>query len=668
MPEPVAVAPVSVEPAAKPKIAHLEVLSFGGETRVGSRNRIIRESQRKAAEVRDLRAKEENPRDAIEALTKSTREASFGKDSAQAMKEGFSTDEIKDNAAKLIDQISDFTLYSEIKRQIEQTGNSLDDVLRGHGMTRNAWFNMRGRALDLLLTQDSLKNMFPELEEIASARGKRNFIEITLGSDPLLRDKIVEKMRTLADQTQELEEVSGGAEYEAAQKKQKIADESQNGAINRVLDEVMTIFQLSPEDQMKLGVNIKRELITGRSPKAIVSVLREHFLTSGLGDKRNAIEEWQKQKQAETAAFEEIKAMDKDPHHSTTRKVVDDKLVAIRARIAELEGTTYFTDKDDFSKSLALYEKISTTLSGEVDQTGAFESIAAQDLKAAADLQITLDEVNQQLAENSAAGEKALKASKLKRLRDETDILRDLENVISSSIGDVLLQRYDDMIDLMEAKVRKDTIERSSTAVDAVNADMRTRWIEYRQAGRSRATHAENIRNDMTYLTYAGEDGLRRLILRSLSLTDADGNPIDYQTVDLKTELSDENKALLEATFRATGDSFRDKLFADYFVARSQLTLRRTLSMKAHEWTLLEVNFGEGINVALGKSTIAKTRLAEMRAEGIIPTFKMKWLLYLAAILGMVGATALGGPVGTAAGATALAGVGAAHGVIEGKI
>ena len=89
------------------------------------------------------------------------------------------------------------------------------------------------------------------------------------------------------------------------------------------------------------------------------------------------------------------------------------------------------------------------------------------------------------------------------------------------------------------------------------------------------------------------------------------------------------------------------------------------LGFQKHEWMLLEQNFSGKLTEALSKSKEGSRMLKNLEARGVRPDFKMKWLLYALAAMGVGAVGAVGILPAAAAVASAAPAVGGAvlHGI-----
>ncbi|MCL5970766.1 MAG: hypothetical protein M1450_04695 [Patescibacteria group bacterium] len=237
-----------------------------------------------------------------------------------------------------------------------------------------------------------------------------------------------------------------------------------------------------------------------------------------------------------------------------------------------------------------------------------------------------------------------------KQLKSEKELEKKMTNLLADALNGHLDERTQKAWEVYQEQWRE--LEDRAVGDDEkkVRKEISTRYIETDETTRKKTIKRQNIGSDVKFIAYHPEDGIKRFVLRDLDLKDAAGVDIDWKNVDLST-LTPEQQSKLNTTYEKCKGDYEKTLFESFFTARLMRDTRFTfgfgkhqwegtpghLSLKAHEWQLLEKNFSGVIDKAIDGSKNAKTALKNLEKKGLMPTFKLKWLLYLLIALGVIG-------------------------------
>lgn len=297
--------------------------------------------------------------------------------------------------------------------------------------------------------------------------------------------------------------------------------------------------------------------------------------------------------------------------------------------------------------------------------------------KDAKDAQIKMDTMDIKMKGMPVITNEEEKAA-LNRLVEEEDLCGRLDGALAQSIADVLEERYD----VMEERMGRLTVEqKANTEKDVqkkileLKKKMNENWIKYDPATHKRNVQKDNIKRDVIHLgfTYDKDMALKQLIARDtfgLNHSQCEKlNVIDGTDGAGTTLLNPEQMAQLNKVFEASGQDYRDKLFADMLAGRSVMDRGLNfgvgevmppwakLGFKRSEWRQMLQQYEPEITKGIENNREASAAMRTLEAQGVKIDTNMKWILYvLAGILGG-GAGLLAGP------ALANASVGIAKGI-----
>lgn len=597
----------------------------------------------------------------------------------------------------VVQNLTNFLEYFEVASEVN-TGRSLAEVIASKkDFQINSGNYPKKRAEALTFIANNTNGLFTEVALDAdgnplSGEALFTFIEKTLASDPIVRNKIAQGLKSAAEKADTLSKVDADEEVKTAEKTKSDATTEIAG----IHDTIGTLFseigveysaatKMFVEDSIEKGLSadwiagqIKQGIdhigygetkaIEGDAPepaRPLEQVFNEYNillkeLAETRADRRGASAGGGKGSGGKPAGGGAFGTLTEEAS-KVQEKIDAYKLKYINANSAAYEKfmkvQKYFGDKDPAAG----------TPTGEIISRFAKMRELTASIKTA----------EKTIASKKKDSDEKEASTRSTRLRQEAEIMIMLEGVMPNAIADALEARYDAVNKTLSEVKKKQEEKKMSENEKKIKKGSDTRWIEYRQGDRKKDPKVDRIQADMRTLAYQGEDGLKRMILRELGWTyKKDGNDTainDSEAMNMDMGfLSDEQKKELNELVAKHGDAYRAKLETDFFLARtlgSRLKDRipgtDKMGLKSHEWQLYEQNFSGKLTEALGKSQEAQRVLKDLESRGIRPDFKMKWLLYALLGLGAVGIGAAGIlPAAAAIGAAAPAiGSAALHGV-----
>lgn len=533
----------------------------------------------------------------------------FDKDSATPEEKA-----LRDEGKAELEKINGFIQYSEIVEALK-SGKPVELVLserKARGIEgpkdKTAFDVQREKALDYIINTEVIQQGLPELAAITDPADRRKLIEETLVVDPALRKKILEKMISVAERAKALPEAPIGNEVKDAEANKDLAE----GEIRKNLD-------LIKSEISKLGFDAKKDELAGNVERLIGE---GYSVDQALG----FLDVKLKGQLKDFNAIGDYTSAGHRKNPDGTFSINDQKI------ITDFEGKLGTDPK--LAAEYAIYNKIEKVLSKEKTSSPEgerYSSTVANGIDQIIKSQKIILDANKIIENGDLAGKQD--AWKAGRLVEESNLISETKNILSSSVVEILSERYDEMVGLERqrmAKVAEEEAKKGNKAIESgirnVKYAIENRWIKYDKSTRKREVHDYHLGSDVKYAAYAGEDGIRRLILRDsgLQMKDAAGNPVsvDWKNVNLNL-LPDDVKKTLEGVYADQKDSYKQKLFGDFFLGRNFAS--RTifgkpmgeLALKKHEYELLQRNFGEAFEKSITAKADGKAMVEELKAKGV---------------------------------------------------
>jgi hypothetical protein len=659
------------------KLTTTEILAAGGPEFLGTMSKAeTRDAQAKGARWRSLLQDGAKPTDIFHAMVDRAKgylprqasqlDKSFGawkrNETGQLEVDASDTEAtmLAETTRPDIGRIRDFLAYSQMEAEAANTpGKTSADIFEAKrnqvlpGDAR-AYKVIRENALDAILATDPTGATFGELPDTLD--GKRTYIEEKLARDSEFVKNVMARMRDIDTRSKNLTKPPKDAKLDLATRERNDAVKTRDDSIT---DAIATLeSDLAETIPSGLPKDIKDQLTTsiksGKSTEDVLRELRVSLMSPGSMphlDKFKALQ----QNLAKAHDLEmKIKGYAGLPESVTAPS--QKQLEALTADNATIE--LGFTTDPDIAKEYATYQAIRDATSPAKEE-GSYVNLSARNLKTAVDVQREVAKAEKTIKEQEVGAAEAMSAWRDARLTEESDISADLGNVLSAAVGETLENRYQKLQDAIRADMAKTAEKARPGIIKGLTGTMDKNWGHYDERNRRQVFNTRRIGMDIRYVTYHGEDGARRLMMRDLGLQipqrDAQGNvvrdvqgnalpqtelvfddqgnplkdthgnllkqtkPTDWRTADIDA-LTDEDKAMFEEVYRACGETWKTKLFTDYQMARTQGGLRGSwrgarLELKPFEDALLAEKFSTTYDSQIEKPEALKQAIADAKEK-----------------------------------------------------
>lgn len=656
MPETATVAPTT--PEIKPP-SQTETLALGGEYRRKLRGGELAKGQKKGKELREFREQGDSARQAYERLKNSGGQKDFSHQQADSLTETFGAGKAKreengdltppqdDREAQLIHeaakrqitQVDNYLTYSQIAIESQATGKSIQDILTERqrqnlpGPKTEAEFQTyRDQSLDFILSVDPTGEVYGDLTKLSPAE-KRDYIEDTLARDPELRSAMAKRMNDILESVKALEERPVDTELETANKDKTEATEQKDSHIDKAI-EMLTDHNITVSDELREQLN--KIINEGRPPETILAHLRSSIITIDKIPNANAFAQYLQ----DTQDIQSLETQIENFNIRNTDQSVVEKAKARQKAIEQRrdQQDLKFSEDINLKNEFETYKTLLRLTSVQKDaDTGIYISPLAERLNDSVKAQKQINEADKTIKQKEAEATKKEDRWRKDRLITESQLLNQLESVMSASVGEVMLDRVNEYQRLSEEKQEFDAQEADKTlgeetgqAIRDVGKRWNKNWGRNDETLRKRVDNRPNIGRDIKYLAYHGEDGVRRLILRDLGFETTEVDPatglqvkipLDWKNVDIDS-LPEQDKALFNAVYESQGLALKQRLFSDYYIANSYGGLTggienaRYLKLKDFEYSMLQQHFGETFEGQISSGEDAKRAIQDLKEKG----------------------------------------------------
>ncbi len=536
------------------------------------------------------------------------------------------------------------------------------------------WTSVREKAIDGIIGIDGVRDIFPELSYFGTDRQKRDYIEITLARDPAFAEKVNTSMTSIVEAAKSLPQAQEDPETATAKIKKENAEQRLNQAMMQVLTEIKALGFDGVDDAFMDGLksSIESRIRTGASTEieSALHMVRDKLQHSDKGVLK-VLEIDQLDSRIKRLTDERQKANESkntDRAQKLTQEINNSE--SARAKMVDSFG-----DVENIEAAEQKMKRIDSLTSVNKLPTGEFSSQLAHELLQVSNAKKEMVEADEVIvARESEAGER-MKHQVADRLIAERALIDRLESIMPDALSDILDERYAEMLvrenkrlDMIDRENKEELDEKTAAYLKWVDHAIKTKWIE-NATSRKKIIHKDQIGKDILRATYHGDEGIQRMILRDLNLG------IDWQHIDLETGLTDEQKHIFSEAMNRYKQSYQEKLFSSFFEARTRRDEKimkesgrgGKLSLKEHEWQLLQKNFGSQLESGLNASKEGKAVLDALASRGITKeSSRGDWIKYLLAALGgglILASVALPAALGVGSAVAGSGSLGAAFGL-----
>lgn len=537
---------------------------------------------------------------------------------------------------ELLQGVSDFLFYTDVLAETAKRKGARPDAVLADLQKNNpnrfpnnrSYEDMRNNALQILGKSDAIRGLLPEIAELTE-KEQQDYLEKLLTSDPRMRQKVLEKADAIRKELRDLPSTKNEKSTGTPRTKEDLElamDDRIDNITNFLIAE-----GLAPKDIDKLKLDIKSKLTTGMSTDSII-----RHLEIGVRATDDIFKDFDDKASKEVELLQltalEQKLLNQNKPSSNLGNV-QSAIAKAKSELSSIESTIT-ADPDHATKKLR-WEAIPRIVS-EISRREFPELIQTQ--------QDYLNLIKD--AKNISVNQKrGLRDSINDRLEQEREILGRMENVLAESAIEVIEDRYDDMA---AAQVEFDTQNMSDeqkAAIGRLKKKMaRDSVIKYNMSLRRtyRDEAAVDRRNkDVRFAIYNGEDdaGVKKLLLRDMGMKKPDGSMYsEYEIKNLNLDaLSDEQKKQLGEVYTTYAEEYKKRLFTDFFISRGIMDKYGfgKMSLKDHEWYLMQQHYGEYIDRTINSSHPAKQYEQELKEKGYEIDSKKKLLIFILSLFGI---------------------------------
>lgn len=697
------------------KFTPIEILSFGGELREGGKM-INAEAEQNAARLREFVERGKRGKELFRAQIEQAKRKAFAPKEREMGKAQFGLGEAEIDAetgkakigeeatgeakqlnkesSLLIDNYSNLQEYLDIITSEDPKKKFQDLKNTGRIEEEKTYQDFQGEVLDFVANDPLFRSMIPELYgRGVTEKTRRAQIEDYLARDPVFKTRLAERLAEIYQEAADLPVLPVERSIEELNEKLNEGEVDYEGAAEDILARLKAAGVEKLDGEAINQDKLKQLISEGRNTDEVLRGLIKEVLavddvtlqqvitfqqTSAQLDRvrsqlRERIETLRGQLiKGKYGAEEQNKVIKSD---ETVKQLggTEDRLKETVSELEERRSTDKAFDKTVFDFENIIQPLLSAGVSERTPEGSFWQS-----LKKAKNIQLEAEKTKKQIDVKKKEKSPEMAQKRKQRAMVERRLLSQLESVLGESVGDVMEERYDKMEQTrrqMQAEKNKEVQERKDaktrTAEVKVERAMDERWIRLSEDGRKKISFS-NIGEDVEYLIYEGENGLKRVMMaivfenKPISVLEADPETGEmkevgktWENIDFyKHQLTGENKELFEAVYEKYGGQFRDKLFTDLFVARQIGERGRVrkwfdrgkyrfeglvsdVKFREAEWEALEENFSKEIDKTIQSSKEGQTALKRLKEKGITPSFKLKWLIYILIALGVVGGGAL---------------------------
>jgi hypothetical protein len=615
------------------------------------------------------RAKKESPQNLRSELSENARIARFSESEIPKIETALKTDENKTRIDQAIAKLRPFVKYTEAARAADSNGTTIQTELGGD------WTTVRQSVVDSLIRDGKLLERFPELEEIASEAGRRDFIEELITRDPRFQHEIATKLnKVLTDTKDKLTADDSVAEIEKLKKTKTPIENLQTALIARLKstlsDQGLTDEQNDQlENFIRLGSSpeqvMRQASLMIRNNKNVDPVLIDY-----KDNEQNQKDAQREEEEASEQLVREkanINTKNQQPSRPQEIKKFEDLILIARRRKANAE-TNMKATRDAYVQRSGITDADFDSKYQEFISITSFlgeGSPLLEDMRAASDNQTQINGLDSQI--KTLESDPTIKQKAEQRDKDRESLTIQLEGVIQNSLGSFLEQKYDDYLAdqefLLKVAIKDaekngetwyaDSAKKIQDSFDRLSKfDTNTRKWDRDKGEIGTALHK------FTQVAASGKDGAQAFIAEavgfnldekvqkdSISQELYPGKTYDNLTPDEKMKadaLIYKRKTDFDKLVAGQSEAVKKRLMGDYLAAKGFMDKLSSspLSLTSDEIVLLENQMGPLIDKEIEKSKTGASVLRKLGEQGIKPGFKTKWLLWLLLFGGGLLATA----------------------------
>ncbi|MBI5045253.1 MAG: hypothetical protein HZC02_04965 [Candidatus Levybacteria bacterium] len=534
------------------------------------------------------------------------------------------------SAERVIGQVSSVLNYTEVILEAQKTGKTPEAVMKDKKIKKPEWSDLRSSALNAIIDTDAIRSLMPDLDQLSDKAEQLKFIENALAKDPAFHSKIAEKMIAAEARTREFTSAASDGELDVHQETSKASKEAMAASARDAVDKMVTAG-LSIPDADAQAQAIQKMLETGTNPDQITAQILAAVRSQQMAARPDMaiVENFYVAKAKYDALLPRMKGIKSLPATAQTR--LQDEFDKADAALTTTE--TQFTSLADPVASEQALVALNGLLSAK-SENGIYNSPIAQDLAGGVAARKRLTESEQAYKKKAASGREKESDARAQRLAEESDVITDMESILSESIGEVLSDRLQEMrsLDVLRRQKDEQALEETgkkdeAEALKKLGTAVESNWSKLDMKDRKRTIDRAQIGADVRILAYKGQEGLRNLIRRDLvkgGQFSLDGALVDVNT--MTPEQTEKMEALIDSVLQQEGQNYARRLFADFIEARQLGNSRskdieltgtlKNLGLKDHEWDLLAKNF-EGMITPHSQSSGGAELMAQLQKEGI---------------------------------------------------
>jgi hypothetical protein len=521
---------------------------------------------------------------------------------------------IHETARKEINQVNDFLTYSEISTEAQNTGKPIQELLNERqklnpsGPKTEAEFKaLRDKSIDHLISVGVGEGAFGDLSDLSVAE-RRDYIEKMIAKDPELRTAIAGEMKSISEKADQLPEQPKNQDYEEAKSIQKESMGERDEALAKTIEMLNDRgIADTAEFQKQLDTLIKE----GKSPEAALSLLQASFVNETTIPHLEDFQKYQKDMMTAERLQARLDSYDIRKQSQTVIDETHQKLKEVQDRIDAQEQQ--ITSDNNLNNEFQTYTMLVQLSSPMKDpNSGVYISPLAERLHDAIKAQRKIADADKKIKDLEPEASKGEREWRVQRLAQERQLVSELQSVMKRSVGEVMGERYDEVVRLQEADLTKKESETNDLIDKSMYRVMRTRLEEAKKPGLIMSNkgetqpNKENIKWDYEDLVSLDPSRGPKMIMRR------------YIDEALKTSITDptERSKIIE-------EKMKDQNFVDRMtpiMAETVIAARiKTGKIRPNEARTIIDKFGEDMisKAKLRNATLDK-QIKDLTGEGII--------------------------------------------------